>query len=108
MATDSIPLRGVGIDIECVDPASCNDDMAVTVFTASERAWIAVQPDPVRAFFTCWVRKEAYGKLLREGLSPVVAATSCTPLPPRGTHIADFVLGADHVGALAMSGDETG
>lgn len=52
--------RPCGIDIERVRPVS--PAVVRRVLARSEQAWVAEQPDPVRAFATLWARKEALVK----------------------------------------------
>jgi 4'-phosphopantetheinyl transferase len=63
--------REVGIDIEQIRPDRSTDELAQRFF--SPREWAALQslPDAERcaAFFRCWTRKEAFIKLIGEGLS---------------------------------------
>jgi 4'-phosphopantetheinyl transferase len=61
----------VGIDIEQIRPDRALDDLARRFFSAREWAALRALPEAERcpAFFRCWTRKEAFIKLIGEGLS---------------------------------------
>ena len=61
----------VGVDVEHVRADVDVDEVAASFFAQGERdALRGLAPDVrVRAFFTCWTRKEAYVKALGVGLS---------------------------------------
>jgi len=63
--------RGVGIDLERIDPATNSEDIAERFFSPREVEGLRALPKRVQpsAFFTCWTRKEAYLKARGEGLS---------------------------------------
>lgn len=60
----------VGVDIEQVDPAVDHRGIAADLFAPRESATLAALPEAraLRAFFDCWVRKEAFVKAIGQGL----------------------------------------
>ena len=60
----------VGVDIELVRPMPDLDALAERLFTADERAALAVVREDARleAFFAAWTRKEAYIKACGDGI----------------------------------------
>ncbi|MCA9945464.1 MAG: 4'-phosphopantetheinyl transferase superfamily protein [Anaerolineales bacterium] len=63
--------REVGVDIEQVRPLEDGEQIAERFFSANEVAvFTAVPPEQKpQAFFNCWTRKEAFIKVIGEGLS---------------------------------------
>ena len=63
--------REVGVDIEQVRPLDDGEQIAERFFSANEVAvFTAVPPEQKpQAFFNCWTRKEAFIKVIGEGLS---------------------------------------
>lgn len=63
-----VPL---GVDVEAVRPMRDLADIASRYFTAAEAETIASVPPAERelAFFLCWTRKEAFSKVLGDGLT---------------------------------------
>lgn len=59
----------VGVDVEYLRPLQDWRTLVHTVCTTEECAIIAEQPNPVAAFYRCWVGKEALLKCLGIGLS---------------------------------------
>src|SRR5262249_41616868 len=61
----------VGIDIEQIRADRATDDLAQRFFSPREWAALRALPEAERcaAFFRCWTRKEAFIKLIGEGLS---------------------------------------
>jgi 4'-phosphopantetheinyl transferase len=66
-------IRGkpVGVDVEHIRSMKDMAQMAKRFFSAEEyRIWQSVPPEEQdQAFFNCWTRKEAYIKVIGEGLS---------------------------------------
>jgi 4'-phosphopantetheinyl transferase len=75
--------REVGIDLELLQPLTDMWRMAQDCFSASENAFLEVQPEQkkLRAFFDGWTRKEAFLKATGYGLSlsPKVVEVSLLP-----------------------------
>jgi 4'-phosphopantetheinyl transferase len=63
--------RNCGIDVECIRPMNDMQSVAATVFSESEIAFLAAQPDTTQAscFFMLWTLKEAYIKATGLGMS---------------------------------------
>jgi 4'-phosphopantetheinyl transferase len=61
--------RPVGVDLEHIRNMPDLDLMSALTLTAGEQAAIAADPEPLEAFFRCWVRKEAVVKAAAVGLS---------------------------------------
>lgn len=63
--------RRIGIDIEYMDDSSLDLDIARFFFSEQETEKLRSAPPSLQkqAFYTCWVRKEAYIKARGEGLS---------------------------------------
>jgi 4'-phosphopantetheinyl transferase len=63
--------RPVGVDVEHVRSLKDMDQIASRFFSAEEyRIWQAVSAEQQdQAFFNCWTRKEAYIKVIGEGLT---------------------------------------
>ena len=63
--------RAVGVDIEQVRPLDDAEQVAERFFSAQEVALFTAVPDAQKsqAFFNCWTRKEAFIKVIGEGLS---------------------------------------
>lgn len=59
----------VGVDVEQIDARRGVTEIAARYFSAIERAWIDAQPDPLRAFFQMWTRKESVMKADGRGVS---------------------------------------
>jgi 4'-phosphopantetheinyl transferase len=61
----------IGIDVEYNHPIKDMDQMVVNFFSKFEQATYETLPQSrrLKAFFTCWVRKEAYIKARGKGLS---------------------------------------
>lgn len=113
----------VGIDVERVDPARAGDWLKRSALAPEEARWFAraTHEDPVRVLIAWWTRKEAALKATGDGLAVAPHRIAVTPPgePPRlvAWHAADAPLpqtmrlvdlrpGAEHVGALAMLGDD--
>jgi 4'-phosphopantetheinyl transferase len=63
-----IASRELGIDIEKIDPAFEFQDLLQEHFITEEKDFIAEAPDPYRAFYYLWTRKEALTKAWGTGL----------------------------------------
>lgn len=63
--------REVGVDIEQIRPLDDAVQIAERFFSPREVAVFTAVPDPQKpqAFFNCWTRKEAFIKVIGEGLS---------------------------------------
>ena len=63
--------REVGVDIEQVRPLDDGEQIAERFFSANEVAVFTAVPaeQKPQAFFNCWTRKEAFIKVIGEGLS---------------------------------------
>jgi phosphopantetheinyl transferase len=59
----------VGVDIERVRPLAHADAVGRHVFHPLELAWLGAQPEPLRAFFVLWTKKEALLKAAGTGFS---------------------------------------
>ncbi|MEW6352919.1 MAG: 4'-phosphopantetheinyl transferase superfamily protein [Pseudomonadota bacterium] len=75
--------REVGVDLERVQTQPEHEHIAAQFFSAREIAALRALPPAQRqrAFFTCWVRKEAYIKALGKGLSFPLHQFSVTLAP---------------------------
>jgi 4'-phosphopantetheinyl transferase len=110
----------VGIDIERVRPLDV-EGIINSFFSTAEVEVILAQPpaDRLRAFFTCWTRKEAYLKATGDGIAVPLDRFSVSAIPgspPRLLHVEgapfeetcwsfhDLPLAADYVGVVALEG----
>jgi 4'-phosphopantetheinyl transferase len=115
--------RRVGVDVERLRPHLDVAGVARLALSAAEAATVAAQPDPTSeraAFFSCWVRKEAYLKARGEGLPGRLRGWSVLPAG-RGLHmplrpgdpetsrwrIRSLALGDGYAGAIAYEGEAT-
>lgn len=112
--------RSVGVDIEWMRPDVDCMEIAAQYFSAAERAALECLPhtERTRAFYACWVRKEAAIKAWGMGLSlpldsfclmPGVETTCLTP-PPGMTNLArlevnTLKLHQGYAAAVAMEGE---
>ena len=85
MAMIAISPVSLGVDIERIDAKVDIDDVAISVFSQSERQYLDAIPHPQRrdAFFRLWTRKEAYLKATGNGFSsalPLISTLSDTVL----------------------------
>ncbi len=111
--------HAVGIDVERINRAVSDHDIAARYFSPSESAYLAsLSPDHrTREFLTYWTCKEAYLKMRGIGLSGglaqceialdpdgVKAGVSLTDEPGRNNECSLFRVnaGQTHVGALAV------
>jgi 4'-phosphopantetheinyl transferase len=58
----------IGVDVEAPRPLDDLHDLARTVLSAEEIAWMGVQHEPLHAFYRLWTLKEAAAKAHGEGL----------------------------------------
>jgi 4'-phosphopantetheinyl transferase len=106
----------VGVDLEAVRALEDIDGLAATCFSATERRVLAQLPEALRleAFYDGWTRKEAFLKLLGDGLSRPLDSFDVTLTPGEparllrvaGERAGRWVLqslevGGGHRGALA-------
>ena len=74
--------RAVGVDVEQINPERATDEIARRFFSAFE--WGALQQLPAKqrtaAFFRCWTSKEAFIKLIGDGLTFPLDAFDVSPL----------------------------
>lgn len=110
----------LGVDVERVRADVDVDQIAASLFSQGERAALRGLAGPVRirAFFTCWTRKEAYVKALGVGLSlpldsfDVSAGLELGRLPehysisgPAGAwSLGDVDVAAGYAAAIAVEG----
>jgi len=106
--------RPIGVDVERIRPLPDLLLVAEDHFAPPERALLAEAspPDRLRAFFTCWTRKEAYIKALGTGLSaPLNTFDASIPAGAPGRRIesgagfwwvADLPLPEGYAGAIAI------
>jgi 4'-phosphopantetheinyl transferase len=113
--------REVGIDIEEIREVGDLDALAAACFSPAERAALAAVParQRRRAFFAAWTRKEAFLKLLGEGLSrpldafdvtmapgepPRLLRVEAQPAAPARYELRDLRPAPGYAGALAIDG----
>lgn len=111
--------REVGVDVEAVRVLEDLDDLAASCFSASERGALDAVPEASRleCFFDGWTRKEAFLKLLGDGLSRPLDSFDVTLTPGEpvrllrveGGRAGDWTLHSIDVGpgfraALAVEG----
>lgn len=114
--------REVGVDVEAVRVIEDLDDLATTCFSRAERRALAEVPETSRleAFFDGWTRKEAFLKLLGDGLARPLGSFDVTLAPGEpvrllrveGARAGDWTLHAIDAGsgfraALALAGPAT-
>jgi 4'-phosphopantetheinyl transferase len=75
--------REVGVDVEAVRALEDIDGLAASCFSPTERAALAAVPADRRleAFYDGWTRKEAFVKLLGDGLSRPLDSFDVTLTP---------------------------
>lgn len=113
----------LGIDVEQSHPGSEMEEIAKRFFSPAERYEIGNLPEIQRAtaFFSCWVRKEAYAKALGGGLSIPLNSFRVSAMPSsmrplvsvRGDDaeagewtIQDFSPAPGYLGAIAFRNHE--
>jgi 4'-phosphopantetheinyl transferase len=101
----------IGCDVERIEPALADPQVADRLFAPGERRRLAAlaAADYPRAFFECWTRKEAFVKAIARGLSYPLDAfeVTCGPgVPARlasggdGWDLQAFAPADDYCGAL--------
>lgn len=110
----------VGVDVERIRDDVDSHRIASRFFSGAERDALRTLPEPTRtrAFFACWVRKEAYVKACGAGLSQPLQSfdVSVDPATPaallrardplvdvRGWSLRDLDVGPGYVAALALA-----
>jgi 4'-phosphopantetheinyl transferase len=115
MALLAVANAEVGVDIERIDPALAEEQLADRLFSVPEISSLrclplAMQPE---AFFNCWTRKEAYLKAVGLGLCGALDSFDVSVAPDASTVILHegaawliqgMVLGPDYIGAVAVEG----
>jgi 4'-phosphopantetheinyl transferase len=111
--------REVGVDLEAIRAVEDLDDLAASCFSPAETRALAAVPEGSRleAFFDGWTRKEAFVKLLGDGLSRPLDSFDVTLGPGEparllrvaGARAADWAIqqvevGPGYRGALASEG----
>lgn len=113
--------RAVGIDVERVHPSFAFEAVAERFFSPAERDALRALPEQERriAFYTGWVRKEAYIKARGEGMalplehfavslapgaSPALLAVDGHPDEPARWTLRDVEAGEGFAAALAVEG----
>ena len=111
----------VGIDIEQIRDVPDVQAIASRFFSPQEAAdlWTLDAVDRMRAFFTCWTRKEAYTKATGEGFSETPNSFTVTlrpderaafksighdPLEASRWSLYDLPCAPEYVGAVAFRG----
>jgi len=79
----------VGVDVEEIRPDVAHSEIAARFFSARERADLASLPAAARtrAFFDCWVRKEAYVKAKGLGFAVALESFSVSLLPTQSARL---------------------
>ncbi len=121
MALIALTLQhAVGIDVERIDRAIQDRDIAERYFSAREAEHLASMPAPERPyhFFSYWTCKEAYLKMLGRGMAeglahceitydPELSAARIINLdqPNRGEDCSLYrmTVGPEHIGAVAIA-----
>lgn len=115
--------REIGIDLEKIHPAVMEDNIAESFFSPRELEQLHSLPENLqqKAFFSCWVRKEAYIKAKGEGLHIELDSfdVSITPGEPAALlrssagpeeisrwSIHDLGVGSDYAAALVVEGHD--
>jgi 4'-phosphopantetheinyl transferase len=97
-AVVAVAARALGVDIEAIQRCTWDESVASRVLSDREIQWVRGQVDRDRAFTECWVRKEAFAKLVGTGLDESVAQTTLTPECDGG--IVQFAIEEPWVGTL--------
>ncbi|MBI4659884.1 MAG: 4'-phosphopantetheinyl transferase superfamily protein [Verrucomicrobia bacterium] len=116
-------LQPLGIDLEQIRLIPDADSLVERFFSQAERLAFQSLPETLKmkAFFTCWTRKEAFLKATGEGLSFPLSDFTVTFLPDEPVRISNVRSAADFasswslyhlepeegfVGALAIPGNQ--
>jgi 4'-phosphopantetheinyl transferase len=94
----------LGIDVERVRELPDLDDVARTVFSASELEVLGALPRDTRtqAFFNCWTRKEAFVKAVGEGLSRPLRTFDVTLRPGGEARLLQLDGSTDRAGRWSL------
>jgi 4'-phosphopantetheinyl transferase len=84
--------REIGVDIEHIDTDFPYKQIAERCFSPLENAVLRSLPEPIqiKAFFTCWTRKEAYIKAVGKGLSIPLDCFDVTVAPGEPAALLNF------------------
>jgi 4'-phosphopantetheinyl transferase len=84
--------REIGVDIERIDTNFPYQQIAERYFSPLENAVLRSIPEPIqlKAFFTCWTRKEAYIKAVGKGLSIPLDCFDVTLAPGEPAALLNF------------------
>ncbi|NJK68073.1 MAG: 4'-phosphopantetheinyl transferase superfamily protein [Microcoleus sp. CSU_2_2] len=84
--------RDIGVDIERIDTNFPYQQIAERVFSPLENAVLRSLPEQIqlKAFFTCWTRKEAYIKAVGKGLSIPLDCFDVTLAPGEPPALLNF------------------
>lgn len=84
--------REIGVDVELIDANFPYQQIAERVFSPVEKAVLRSLPEPIqlKAFFTCWTRKEAYIKAVGKGLSIPLDCFDVTLAPGEPAALLNF------------------
>ena len=72
----AISNQELGVDIERISPKKHWEDIASQYFGVREVQYITSDPNPDKAFFVCWTRKEAFLKATGTGIDDKLDAIS--------------------------------
>ncbi len=115
--------REVGVDLEKASPKIIEDNIADNFFSRREVEELQRLPEQLqqKAFFSCWVRKEAYIKARGEGLQLELDSFDVSIVPGEPAtllrsglgdkeisrwSIHDLDVGSDYVAALVVEGHD--
>lgn len=97
--------RELGVDIEQLKAGFNYRDMITHYFGADEQHYIANAPNPVKAFFLLWTRKEALLKATGKGIDdslPTVPALNGKHILPDNYNDTDWLTGSFKAGDNSM------
>jgi 4'-phosphopantetheinyl transferase len=83
--------QSLGVDVEVIRPLADLEGLARNVFTPRENAALAALPEDarLRAFYTCWTRKEAFLKATGDGLARPLDTFSVSLAPEAAPRIEE-------------------